>query len=227
MTLTGITSIMGGAGNDNLTGSSGNDTLDGGTGNDILTGGLGNDTYVVDSSLDSVVEAASAGTDTVKTSINYTLGANVENLTFTGTAAFTGTGNTLNNVITGNVGADTLNGGDGNDSLIGGSGNDTLSGQNGNDSLTGGLGNDILSGGASVDTFVFARTQGADTINDFTNGTDKIDLKAFGITFSNLAFTTVGADVKIAVAGSPATDLNVLVKNFTLANFDSSDFIFI
>ena len=227
VTLTGITSIMGGAGDDIITGSTGADTIDGGLGNDTMTGGLGNDTYVVNSTLDIVIEAASAGTDTVKASANYSLTGNVENLLFTGTAAYTGTGNTLNNTITGSTGADILNGGDGNDVLIGGSGNDTLSGQNGNDSLTGGLGNDILIGGAGIDTFVFARTQGQDTINDFTNGVDKIDLKAFGITFSNLTFTTVGADVKIALVGAPTTDLYVLVKNFAVANFDSSDFMFV
>src|SRR5262249_62389832 len=63
----------------------------------------------------------------------FTLGNNVENLIFTGTVAFTGNGNALDNVIIGGVGNDTLSGNAGNDTLDGGAGNDTLSGGDGND----------------------------------------------------------------------------------------------
>jgi len=55
--------IYGYDGNDTLTGGDGADLLDGGAGNDSMVGGLGNDTYIIDSSLDVVVEAASSGTD--------------------------------------------------------------------------------------------------------------------------------------------------------------------
>ena len=51
-----------------------------------MVGGAGNDTYVVDNAGDVVTEAAGEGTDTVQSSIDYTLGANVENLTLTGAA---------------------------------------------------------------------------------------------------------------------------------------------
>ena len=83
-TLTAIENVTGGAGNDTLTGNGGANTLDGGAGNDTMSGGTGNDTYVVDSSrLDSVIENAGAGTDTVQTTLaTYTLAANVENLTY-------------------------------------------------------------------------------------------------------------------------------------------------
>ncbi|MGF6283190.1 peroxidase family protein [Pseudomonas silensiensis] len=135
-----------------ITGGVGNDFLDGGAGADRLVGGAGNDTYVVDSAADVVVEVAGAGTDTVQTSLaSYTLGADVENLTYSGAGNFVGNGNGLNNAITGGVGNDTLNGGGGNDILTGNGGNDTLNGGAGNDSLLGGDGNDTLLGGAGND----------------------------------------------------------------------------
>ena len=58
-----------------------------------MIGGLGNDTYVVDNAGDVVTEALNEGTDTVQSSVSYTLGANVENLTLTGSADINGTGN--------------------------------------------------------------------------------------------------------------------------------------
>ena len=92
-----------------------------------MAGGAGNDIYIVDNVGDVVSEAAGAGTDTIKTTLlSKTLGANVENLTFIGAGNFTGTGNTLNNVITGSSGNDTLNGGAGNDTLRGGAGQEFI-----------------------------------------------------------------------------------------------------
>jgi Ca2+-binding RTX toxin-like protein len=139
-----------------LTGGAGNDTLDGGTGTDTLIGGAGNDVYIVDVAADVVTENANEGTDEVRTALTtYTLGANIEKLTFTGTAAFTGTGNALDNVITGGNGADTLNGGAGNDALNGGAGNDHM---------TGGTGNDIYVVDAAGDVVTENAGEGADEV---------------------------------------------------------------
>jgi VCBS repeat-containing protein len=107
-----------------LTGSNGNDTLNGGGGIDTLIGGLGNDTYVVDTTTDIISEAVGGGVDTVQSSVDISLAANVENLILTG-AARLGTGNALNNSLIGTSGDDTLDGGAGSDSLAGGLGNDT------------------------------------------------------------------------------------------------------
>ncbi|MDZ3991818.1 peroxidase family protein [Pseudomonas sp. Teo4] len=118
--------LNGGSENDVLNGEDGNDTLNGGLGADTMNGGAGDDTFVVDNVGDVVTEAAGGGTDLVQTTLaSYTLGANVENLTFTGTGNFTGIGNTQANILRGGAGNDTLNGGAGADQMIGGAGNDT------------------------------------------------------------------------------------------------------
>ncbi len=126
LTLKGVGAING-------TGNALDNVLIGNSAINVLSGGLGNDTYIIDNVGDVVAENAGEGTDTVQSSVSYTLGANVENLTLTGTAVINGTGNGLDNVLIGNSAVNTLTGGNGNDTLNGGSGADTL---------TGGLGND-------------------------------------------------------------------------------------
>ena len=155
--------ITGNAANNLLSGLGGDDTLDGGGGNDTLDGGAGNDTYVVDSTLDVLVEAAAGGTDTVISTVSLTLAENVDNLVLGGAAALNGSGNTAANVLTGNAA---------NNQLAGQAGNDTLSGGLGNDTLNGGIGNDLLSGGAGLDLFVFNSllASNVDTISDFAAG---------------------------------------------------------
>jgi trimeric autotransporter adhesin len=83
-----------------------------------MAGGTGDDTYIVDNVGDVVTEASSAGTDTIKASVSYTLSANVENLTLTGAANINSTGNSLDNHITGNSGNNVLDGGAGTDTAI-------------------------------------------------------------------------------------------------------------
>jgi|CXWL01.1.fsa_nt_gi Ca2+-binding RTX toxin-like protein len=175
LTFTGVGDFTGtgNALNNIIRGAAGADTLHGGAGNDSLRGGAGNDAYFIDSTLDTIVEAAGGGTDTVFASgASYTLAANVENLTKLGAGGFLGIGNGLANTLTGGGGADTLVGGAGNDTLIGGLGNDTLNG---------GLGND---------TFVMSAGFGADTITGFdanaTGGQDRIDISAYGFTAADV-----------------------------------------
>ena len=192
--------ITGTSGNDNLMGTSGadiinakggNDTLNGGAGADRMFGGAGNDIYVVDNTSDRVYETTTTssgvdagGLDTVQSSVSFTLGQFVENLTLTGTAAIKGTGNSLNNTLAGNAGNNTLNGGAGADTLMGGLGTDIL---------IGGIGADRLYGGLDTveDIFKFlniadSNQASRDNIYNFISGTDKIDLSGIDAN-SNLA----------------------------------------
>src|SRR3546814_13132400 len=79
-------SLYGRGGDDLLVGGAGDDHLDGGSGNDLLRGGTGDDLYVVYQASDQVIEAAGEGRDRIRTAASsYTLGANVEELVYTGT----------------------------------------------------------------------------------------------------------------------------------------------
>jgi Ca2+-binding RTX toxin-like protein len=135
-----------------VVGTTGNDSLAGTAGDDRLEGLTGDDRYTVNKLGDVVVENANGGSDTVTSTVNYTLAANVEHLVLTGTQAINGTGNILANTLSGNAAANILHGGDGNDVLWGGNGADKLYGDDGNDDLHGGDGNDTLNGGDNNDT---------------------------------------------------------------------------
>lgn len=210
VTLTGITHIDGGAGDDVITGAALATTIAGGEGDDTLTGGAGNDVFLF--------AGASGGFDTVNggigadairaTTANTVIGlasfTSVETISGNGFAGTTigGTaladtfdftaitlsgitridGNLGNDVITGSAVADVISGGDGADTLTGGTGNDSLNGDLGDDTLIGGVGDDILSGGDGLDTFRFSGT---------TNGFDAIDGGLGNDTISILANGTV------------------------------------
>jgi hypothetical protein len=101
----------------------------------------------------------------VQSAVTWTLGANVEDLTLTGSSSINGTGNTLSNALAGNAAANVLSCSEGNDLAWGAAGNDTLAGGNGNDVLQGGDGNDtisdttgnnVLDGGLGADTLTGA-----------------------------------------------------------------------
>jgi Ca2+-binding RTX toxin-like protein len=117
LTLTGPSTGSGQAAAIDGIGNALDNVLTGNSAANIFTGGAGNDTYVVGAG-DTVVELPGEGTDTVQSTITYTLGANVENLTLTGNAAINGTGNSADNVLVGNASVNMLAGGAGNDTYV-------------------------------------------------------------------------------------------------------------
>jgi len=206
LTLTGTASIncTGNMLNNTLTGNDGDNVLNGGAGNDYMVGGLGNDTYVVDSTSDVFSEAASAGTDTVQSSITHTLISNVENLTLTGTADINGTGNTLNNAIIGNSGNNVLSGGTGADTMTGGLGNDTYVVDNVGDLVTENAGEGIDAVQSSVTYTLAANVEnltltGTSAISGIGNELDNI---ITGNSYNNTLTGDAGNDTLNGGAGA-------------------------
>jgi Ca2+-binding RTX toxin-like protein len=211
--------------NNIIYGSTGNDTLDGGAGNDRLTGGLGDDIYVIDSTGDAAVEAANAGTDTVRTNLaSYALGVDLENLIGVSAAGQILSGNASANWIAGAGGLDRLSGGAGDDVLNGGDGNDVLDGGDGNDRMVGGRGNDSYVVGAAGDLVVESANGGTDTVR---TGLARYTL---GAEVENLSGTSTqrqilnGNGLANVVTGSAGHDtLAGLAGNDTLNGGDGND----
>ncbi|MCE6959366.1 hypothetical protein LAZ40_09910 [Cereibacter sphaeroides] len=217
-TLTGTSkseNIFGGAGDDllksgggydTIRGEGGNDRLEGGSGSSKLLGGTGNDTYVVTSSGTTVVENAGEGTDTVQSQVSFTLGANIENLTMTGSAAVSGTGNGGANVMTGNASGNALAGGGGNDTLSGGAGNDTLNGGSGADQLNGGGGDDLYVVDQAGDVVTEAAGGGTDTVNSGVSWTLGAQIENLVLTGSS-ATNGTGNDLANRLTGNAADNI--------------------
>jgi Ca2+-binding RTX toxin-like protein len=176
--MNGFDTLDGGSGDDNLNGNAGNDTLFGGYGTDILNGGQGADLLYGNGGDDTIIGLGGADI----------LSGGFGNDILNGNAANDQVyGNSGNDVIQGGQGADKLFGGTGSDvisgsvgfdTLYGGDGDDDLNGNAGNDFINGGLGDDLLRGGTGADTFEFLAGDGHDTIRDFGNNVDTIQLDA-------------------------------------------------
>lgn len=202
--------------------TTGDDTLAGTGGADRLEGLAGDDTYIVDNSGDVIVEAAGAGTDTVRTAVAHTLEANVEDMVLTGMGNITVAGNALGNRIDGNTVRNQIFGGAGNDTLWGGGGADTLA------------------GGDGADVFVFRNMTERVVVSDFADGTDRIDLSMLvagvGYTGSDplgagivkLAAGSGGSTIAIDAdgAGSGTAVIVATLASVGLSQLDASDFRF-
>lgn len=157
----GNDTLNGGGGDDFLLGGDGADRLFGGAGADAMFGGFGDDLYEVDNIADFVQEFANQGRDTIRTSVNWTLGRNIENAEATGVSSVALIGNELANQLLGNGAANVLDGGAGADFMVGGAGNDRYYVDDGADRVgeRAGEGSDTVY--TSVD---FGRTQGSENV---------------------------------------------------------------
>lgn len=187
----------------------GNDVYDDRGGNTLyVDGGADDDLYIIDDVLIKLGEQTNAGNDTVRSSATWTLGANFENLVLIGKNSITGTGSADANRISGNAGQNTL------------------FGMGGTDILNGGKGMDVLNGGAAADHFVFATGTGHDTIADFQDGIDLIDITHIkGIkTFEQIAEAMVqnGADIELSLGGKDM----ITIENITYDKLTAIDFAF-
>jgi Ca2+-binding RTX toxin-like protein len=216
LTLTGTLAINGagnslnnviiGNGADNqLTGGGGNDTLDGKAGIDTMAGGTGNDSYAVDNTADIVTENSGEGTDLVNSSVTFTLAANIENLTLTGSAIIDGTGNTLANTLTGNSANNKLIGAGGSDKMYGGGGNDTLNGGSGSDAMFGGSGNDTYLVGDVGDTITENAAEGTDSVSSSVTYTLPVNVENLTLTGAS-AINGTGNDQTNRITGNAASN---------------------
>lgn len=185
------------AGRDKIFGFDGADTLSGGANRDTLHGGDGDDTLNGNDGSDFLF--GNAGNDILS-------------------------GEGKKDTLKGGIGDDTLDGGGGRDKLFGNAGADDLSGGNGADVLRGnggkdtlnGMGGyDILTGGFGADVFVFdgRKQEGKDTITDFADGRDMIQI--LGLTFADVTITGTTSAVieldgktEITLTGVAAADIN-------------------
>jgi Ca2+-binding RTX toxin-like protein len=131
--------------------------------------------------------------DSVFSTVDWTLGSNLEKLTLQGSNAVDALGNELNNTLTGNAAANLLDG------LLG------------NDILKGGLGADIFRLSTSPDVQI-----NMDTIADFNVADDTIELDSH--IFTALALGVLPASQFIKGAGisfAADTNDNLIYNNTT------------
>ncbi|MBY6134194.1 hypothetical protein KUV61_00005 [Nocardioides marinus] len=176
---------------DEMRGRYGDDALTGGKGEDSIIGGWGHDTLKGNTGSDSL--HGWKGDDLL-------LGGKDDD------ALYGGKGN------------DTLKGGTGNDLLLGRLDNDVIAGGKGRDTLKGGKGEDFLTGGFGADTFVFGRDHGNDTITDFGQGNDLIEIIRGAKSLEQVTFSQDGNDVLLSFGST-----TVLVESTTVAELNDAD----
>ena len=162
-----------------------NNSVQSGIGKDTIYGWGNNKTYVVNDTNDIVLTPVK--NNTIDTAVNYSMAdnaKNVQNLTLTGSAYLTVTGNSLDNVIIAN---------------------------NGNDTINGGAGNDIIYGGTGLVTFVMGLGMGSDTVIDNSLQGAVIQLSS-SLSLSDLLAVKVGNDLQLKIIGS--ADDGLLIKDY-------------
>lgn len=198
-----IEELAGSQYNDVLTGNKGANFLAGNKGNDKLYGGDGADTLVGGSGADRL--DGGSGIDTASyANAASSVTANLANAKNAGEAK-------------GDVYISIEN-------LIGSAHADKLIGNSGANKIDGGKGNDTLTGGAGADDFVFAKGYGRDTITDFQNDVDDLDLRSYKLSLSKILSMAkqAGDDVHITLVKDKDV---IILKNFQKSNLDADDFL--
>ena len=114
-----------------------------------------------------------------------------------------------------------MKGGGGSDLINGGGGADLLQGGGGSDTLTGRGGDDTLRGNGGADTFQLRASDRNETIQDFRQGQDLIEIVSGANSFAALDIEQEGRDVLI---GFGSGQVRVVTDN--VAAFSEDDFIF-
>jgi Ca2+-binding RTX toxin-like protein len=180
-------SILGTSGPDVLEGTPDDDTINGKGGADTMMGLAGNDTFLVGQPDDEVLEAVGDGTDTISTTISFTLPIHVEYLTLSGTDPIDGTGNDLDNRLLGNDAANILDG------------------LTGSDRMTGRLGNDIYVVDSSGDLVIEAPGEGTDRVRSSVSHTLRPNVEQLVLT-GVAAVSGTGNELPNSIRGNPANN---------------------
>ncbi|NMY12672.1 S8 family serine peptidase [Pseudomonas veronii] len=186
---TGNTSLTGNSLDNRIEAAAGDNVIDGGVGTDMVSYAHATGAIVLDLALTTVQATGGSGNDTL---------LNIESLE----------GSQFSDRLRGNNQVNTLFGGSGNDLLQGFEGDDVLSGGSWGDDLEGGLGNDV---------YLFGRGDDSDRIveNDATPGNTDIARFGASIVASQLWFSRVQDDLKIAIVG---TDDYLVISDWYLGS---------
>lgn len=194
LTILPIELAPGTANDDVLIGGDTNDVIEGFGGNDVLRGKAGSDLILGGAGADRIL--GNSGQDNIR-------------------------GNAGDDTIRAGVGDDFAKGGAGADLINGGGGDDLLIGGAGDDTITGRTGDDTLKGNDGADVFQFRASDRNDTIRDFEQGQDRIEILNGAESFADLSIEQDGANVLISFGKAQIT---VITDDAGL--FDASDFIF-
>ncbi len=192
--------LIAGDGDDFLFGGNGDDLLNGGNGDDLLDGGVGNDQLFAGAGNDDLV--GGSGNDLMR-------------------------GNGGADVMAGGGGNDDARGSTGNDTIFGNGGDDYIAGDSGNDTLNAGSGDDTVVGGTGADVFDFRAVAsgggGYNTVKDFTNGQDLLDLSTYGLTFTqiNTLMEQRAWGARIEFADGQV----IALEGFNKSEFDAGDLL--
>ncbi|MBV1863161.1 MAG: M10 family metallopeptidase C-terminal domain-containing protein [Rhodobacteraceae bacterium] len=214
----------GGDGNDTLLTAGGDDTLVGGAGNDTLNGGAGAD-HLTGGAGDDVIYLGAG--DVLK---NGTVPRDIGGTGYD--TAILATGFTFNPSNWSRYGFESVFGSSANDTMRGrnngvdyhfdgGGGTDTLSTVGGDDTLVGGAGNDMLTSGAGADRFVYNTGAGTDTITDFEDGVDLVEIVTGAANFGDLTIVDGIGGAVVTFSG-----VTIVLTGMVESDLTASDFLF-